>query len=517
MDREQIISFIEKIRPQIKEAGAPEDVLLKAAREHNLAPAQLESTAQMLNTAQQLNFMDKSANRGDTFRLIDVPVLLDRFVQHETPKMASEKTPFISDKMGSFEKAASPATTKDGVPLQGKRAPNINAKLLKDAGVPEPTLKLEAVPTLPRTARSIYRETRSKEAAFTYELAGVQQMIADQQEVLRKVAEEVAFRIRTEPQFSWAEAKSDALVLNKSAAEKISPVIEDYLGQLGGHRKVAFTSEPAAQPSILVEDRHGIMSLLVKGSEAVEMIEKLAAYREHVKSSAMTEPPQSRVPKNQEEGGSADTDPDEDEDEDEDDSGGPGPKPTNPEKKPESGRVAPPGISDADLIPSLEDIIMPPADMTRSPEEINQSISKGIDEFAGGIKKTLEPIPGPGKTHSALMDLIKSHAPTTNKKQRTIDQGVSDVRTVTTLQRLMLTDPIIRDADPDMVLSLYNTLQNANPEVTQDPNLLRFALRESLQYESVPMHTYKDLVEVDEKKQKAREMAGKNQDKRYAV
>ena len=98
-----------------------------------------------------------------------------------------------------------------------------------------------------------------------------------------------------------------------------------------------------------------------------------------------------------------------------------------------------------------------------------------------------------------------------------IDSMLEALQTRTLLERMLLTDPIIREADPDMVVSLYNTLQQANPEIARDPNLIRFALREAIQYESVPLHTYKDLVETDEKRQKALTARDYNTNARYRI
>jgi hypothetical protein len=519
MDRTDIISFIEKIRPQIKEAGAPEGVLLDAAREHNLAPAQLESTAQMLNTVQQLHFMDKAANRGDSFQLIDVPDLLHKFVQHETPTKAAAEQLDIYATVDAWTKAAAVSFEEGTLPLTGKRLPDVNAKLLKDAGVVTPEVIWDVAPELAREARSSHREQLAKEAHVRNELAGVHQLIEEQQEILRKSAEDVAMRLRTEYDFVWAEAKSDGLVLNKAATEVAAPIIEEYLSQLGttkqtAHRKVAFDTTPTPQPTRLVTDRHNIVPILTKVAETVDLIVQLGKYHEHVKNAANSSPAVKPHRNTEQERGntpnSRTADPPKER-------SGARPSSEAPSSEEQSGDIEMPEEGVSNPLHAIADVIMPPEHLSRSPEEMHSKITDGIDNTFSGIQRVLEKVKGPGQVQEDAMSMIEKMRPGKNKKQMLIDEASTDVRTVTNLQRLMLTDPIIRDADPDMVLSLYNTLQNANPEVTRDPNLLRFALRESIQYESVPLHTYRDLVEMEEKKHKSREMAGRNEDKRYAI
>lgn len=526
MHREAIISFIETIRPQIKEAGAPEEVLLKAAREKNLAPAQVESTAQLLNTAQQLNFMDKSASRGDTFKLIDVPKLISDYTKHETPKQATTNTG--NNYASQFSKAAFETPVPESQskrikqgstilvsdpslnrPLQGKRIPNINQMVRKDAGVRDEFMSLgEEAASLPRSERSLYKEYLQKEAQLKFEREGIAQMIDDAQECLRKEAEHVAYRLRTEPGFVWAEAKSDGMVLNKEAMEKVAPVVEHYLGQLSGHRKVAFAVEPSPHPSVLVDDRHNFNDTTVKMAQAIEQIEKLTLYREHIEKEAAADtkrPPKETVTNEEEEGDSSERKSES--------------KPSKRtfEDTEESGDVDFALDGEPSALGRLEEIITPPNKMDRPPEEIHDEINNSITNTADSLASGLKKVPGPRAITDGARSIIESIAPKINKPQKALDSAINDTKTTTTLQRMMLTDPIIRDADPNMVVSLFNTLQNANPEVVRDPNLLRFALRESLQYESVPMHTYKDLVEVEEKKNKSVDTANKIEDKRYAI
>lgn len=534
MNREAIICFIEKIRPQIKAAGAPEDVLLKASRDYNLAPAQLESAAQILNTAQQLNFMDKSANRGDTFNLIDVPELLSRYVTHSNPtKRASSdeaanpvdaleedfsKSAKVKKRNGKYvllsssgkvlgthesaqdaykqeyaiqksqerEQSKSASVALEDPTLQreltGKRIPHVKNMLMKDAGVRGEYISLgETSPEYPNAPRADHREHLRKEAAEQFELQGVAQLIAEYQDQLRKEADAVAYRFRTEPEFDWAAAKSDALVLAKTATEKASPVLEHYFSTLGStpgtaHRKIAFVSEPSPQPGILVEDRYSIVAVMEKVAQIVDQLEALNLYSDHIKSAVSAQnaqiDPSLRTP--------------------------PLRSPLSPVR--------------------IGEILLPPSSIERTPTEVSKDLSTSIEVGSRNLKERLSRVSNPSETQKTMFrEITAPFVTSTNKKQMQIDSMLEALQTRTLLERMLLTDPIIREADPDMVVSLYNTLQQANPEIARDPNLIRFALREAIQYESVPLHTYKDLVETDEKRQKALIVRDSNTNARYRI
>jgi len=86
--------------------------------------------------------------------------------------------------------------------------------------------------------------------------------------------------------------------------------------------------------------------------------------------------------------------------------------------------------------------------------------------------------------------------PTKNRKQVKVDQGVQNVEQTHALQTLMLTDPVISKADPAQVAEIYETIRRGSSDVATDKNLLRFQLREALQYGGVPPDGYKQLLEI---------------------
>lgn len=71
------------------------------------------------------------------------------------------------------------------------------------------------------------------------------------------------------------------------------------------------------------------------------------------------------------------------------------------------------------------------------------------------------------------------------------------------IQQLMLSDPVIAEADPYEVEDLYNTISSLNETIASDPKLLGPVIKESLQYKSLPIQMLKDIVSIDKDRKQA--------------
>jgi hypothetical protein len=87
-------------------------------------------------------------------------------------------------------------------------------------------------------------------------------------------------------------------------------------------------------------------------------------------------------------------------------------------------------------------------------------------------------------------------APRERDAQRKVDLGARNVQHGHVLQSLMLTDPVISKADPEQVAEIYETIRRSSEDIASDKNLLRFQLREALQYGGVPPDSYKQMLEI---------------------
>lgn len=65
------------------------------------------------------------------------------------------------------------------------------------------------------------------------------------------------------------------------------------------------------------------------------------------------------------------------------------------------------------------------------------------------------------------------------------------------LHKLILTDPVIAEADPQEVSEIYNTISEISPRFAQNTRLMATALKEALQYGAVPLNMLKDISEFE--------------------
>jgi hypothetical protein len=64
------------------------------------------------------------------------------------------------------------------------------------------------------------------------------------------------------------------------------------------------------------------------------------------------------------------------------------------------------------------------------------------------------------------------------------------------LQRLLLTDEVLADADPERVAEIYNTFRATMPALAADPNVMRVALRSALQHDGIAPFDVKGFLDT---------------------
>lgn len=107
MTQKQQIDLLNSIMPEIVSTKDPESAMLKCAKDHNLAPAQLEKLAQVFNTTKTLVGLEKQANRGDSFSLVDVPGLVASYVTYSPEQHVSRESQSVHNKVNKLMKEAS--------------------------------------------------------------------------------------------------------------------------------------------------------------------------------------------------------------------------------------------------------------------------------------------------------------------------------------------------------------------------------------------------------------------------
>jgi hypothetical protein len=529
MNHQAIIEQLSVLAPKLKAAESPEAVLVKYASDRNLSPAQLERIGQVYNIAKTLNFMDKSANRGDSFRVLDTQKMMSDFTSFK-PKQekeatnntdwnnwfdaplskaasnsnpadinswidATEKSAKIVEEDGKYtvysedgsKRLSKPGTKAEAVKrlrqveyFKKHKKANTVPNLLAMANDSEySSAEAAAVESLPKTAAEQIKNELREETAFRFEMETSKQIMDDAAEEARKIASELLEMHRVNP-LPFAAMEHDAYycsedtVGTKAATEFVANFFKSKGWELERH------DFSKGMPK-LARDRHNILPLFNSLLDQLELHKSAAVYVEALEKKSEEAATERR------------------------------------RRSEAAQRVDMFDNETSQRRPSVVDLV------SGSNKSDDGAGSKGDLNEAKNIAKSLVSMYNPAgytnkQTQDYIGNILKTPEPSrVNKRQKEVDVAVDDVSRVTELQRLLLTDPIIGEADPDTVVSLYNTLAKANPEIVKDKNLLRFALREALQYDAVPLHTYKDLISMGKDRADTQEKLQKIEDNRYRI
>jgi hypothetical protein len=550
MNHQAIIEQLSVLAPQLKAAESPEAVLVKYANARNLSPAQLERIGQVYNIAKTLNFMDKSANRGDSFCVLDTQKMMRDFTAFQpaqqkeaeassnagwgnwfdapVSKSASavnhndinawideaEKAAKIVEEDGKYtvysedgsKRLSKPGSREAAVKrlrqveyFKNHKSASTVPNLLAMANDSEyASAETAQIAALPKTAAEQIKNELRAETAARFEFETAKQIAGDAAEEARKIASELLEMHRVNP-LPFAAMEHDAFYCSedeqgtKEATEFVARFFKSKGWELERH------DFSKGFPK-LARDRHNVLPLFNSLLEQLELHKSASIYVEDLEKKAVQAEAERRRRKPTEEYVDF---PDSDSGKRRNKGGGDVEFPTE-----EKGRR-----------PSVLDLLSSGKDKGQ-----DRNSSSAIDlNSAKDITKGLASMYDPStytneQTKSYISNILKSpDFSKVNKRQKEVDIAADDVGRVTELQRLLLTDPIIGEADPDSVVSLYNTLAKANPEIVKDKNLLRFALREALQYDAVPLHTYKDLISMGKDRASTQDMTQKLEDRRYSI
>lgn len=547
MNHQAIIEQLSVLAPKLKAAESPEAVLVKYANDRNLSPAQLERIGQVYNIAKTLNFMDKSASRGDSFRVLDTQKMMSDFTAF-TPKQQKEATnntewnnwfdaPLskaastsnpddISSWIDTPEKSAKiveedgkytvysedgdkrlsqPGTKDEAVKrlrqveyFKKHKKANTVPNLLAMAGDSAyASAETDAVASLPKTAAEQIKNELREESALRFEMETAKQIMGDAAEEARKIASELLEMHRINP-LPFAAMEHDAYYCSedeqgtKVATEFVVNFFKSKGWELDRH------DFSKGMPK-LARDRHNVLPLFNSILEKLELHKSASLYTEDLEKKSVDTATERRRRTSSQDAI------------DFPDSGSSRRRNTSNETgdfpKEETGRRS----NIIDLISSNKD-----NSGNKGNSKLDTDAGKKITQ---GLAEMYYPSTYLNKqTQDFISNVIKTpELSRTNKRQKEVDVAADDVGRVTELQRLLLTDPIIGEAEPETVVSLYNTLAKANPEIVKDKNLLRFALREALQYDAVPLHTYKDLISMGKDRADTQEKEQKIEDRRYSI
>lgn len=136
-----------------------------------------------------------------------------------------------------------------------------------------------------------------------------------------------------------------------------------------------------------------------------------------------------------------------------------------------------------------QELETPIVDAFKSGFGLAKSTVTGVKDAVKGFNT------GAKKTHQTVKDLInRLPEHDYNKKFLKADKELSKDFN---LHKLILTDPVIAEADPQEVSEIYNTIAEISPRFAQNTRLMATALKEALQYGAVPLNMLKDISEFE--------------------
>ena len=485
MNQMEILRRLDTIIPEITRTKDPEGVMLKYASKENFAPAQLEKLGHVFNAAKTLAFMDKSANRGGSFSLVDVPEMVGKFTSPSVKKASASRTTLQSQEI---TKSASAVKEFD-------RVPNFMTLHLKqDIIIKEASAPVDEV--------ALRKQASIVKAASEREKAMLQEILGEADESFNKLMDKMAMELH-QRDIKFSKVESDMIDLYGEVGVKAASACSSFL------TKKRFKHDRASdsrKPSRLPYDSTGLAEIMKEASDVMLFKEATVKYAAEVLDEPIVKSPEgfqaedqkAKLQKHNEE---PKREPEE------------SPQ-AEPDSAPRTDRVGTTAGRAAASIPS------------KKRKEEDSPVKSIVDAIREGMRDRHTRNSEKPTDRSMGLDalplhggkqLIDSFGSSKNHTQMKVDEAHDDAKFSTTLQRLLITDPIISEHDPDDVASLASSIRAVAPDGARDPNYLRFALREALQYGALPSHTYKDMADAQNKIDSSRKSRDDQSNARYTL
>lgn len=483
MNHYKAVNVISELVPEINQSGDPEGVLVKYASDNNLAPAELERLGQLFNTAKTLTFMKKATdNRGGNFAILDVPALIEKY------------TTYVPTKSANVKSASNPAPSHNVYKLPDLKAILGEKEVIKFASnVETPTFDEHDVR---EGLMEIIKQAEAQEKVDDDAIMaqGLNDYIHSETEKAWDGLRKLAFHVCTEPD-TYSKLHLDSSSREDGNALALSH-LKDWMGTYESHIPI---QEPDAVKMASVKITRDTTGHLPLVDSLNETLRNISVAQEMIKEAAkkVKQPPIRFDDLELPDGPNDDPDfEDEDVEDVEDGPGGPPPPPPPddpPNDKDEEAkrkRLQ----EDVDLDMELRGEELPSWYKTPTEEPKDNAATKRLLESSDALmdnisQKADTPI-------GWLVDKMKS-TPSADTKSMSRDKTLRELQAAVTLQKAIVTDPILSESDPERVVSLYNSLYKANPDLMSDPNLALYTLREAVQYDGVTPHTFQQLADIE--------------------
>lgn len=457
--RQKLIQWlVEDILPEVKTNHDGPGTIVKFAREKNLAPALVEALGQLFNTAKTLTFLEKSANRGGTFPILDVPELVQTYTakEKESVKQASEIS--LSWEMT--------ADSVHDLPSQFK-------------GLLEPDVlqtKIEEIPVIRVNAK----KAAADRSWAKLQLSHAQQDLFNTTEDTRETLDIMAKLARQNSDITFSRFESDARYLY---GEDIVPVVDQVAHYFASSNlKVARSNSPGSDR--LIRD----YPLLTKLATLRECFDKKSIAEQAVKQASGAMSPETTDPDVM---GAAF------------DMGLQGKDNTTSMGRDAVNLANRPNPGESKHKPFKN----PSSQSGRSEDGHGSSGEKGKGHAAGsgsyfgsisdGLDKAVAPVASyVGERAKKVLDSKD------NTEQKHVDTSMDDVHQIAMLQNLMTTDEVLSEADPQRVIETFNTIRHTMPALASDPNVMRVALRSAIQHDGISPFDIKGFLDTQLSHQK---------------
>lgn len=465
MNHQEVLSVLNRLLPEVVRTGDAEGTLLKCAMEENHSPAQLQRLCQTYNTAKTLAVLEKYANdRGRAFALISPEVVLSRYAE-------------MRKQAGNLAPAPAPAPR----PSYYDRAP-VMAWAPDSDTVSFSTPKAAAATGPAEDPRAKRQELQRARHDLAEALTAGEFLLDVGFNAGEVCGEKIASFVRSHfsgamqdgAAFATVEEDFYGLAHGDMAQKKA------FVDCVAGHCNAALMRETVKRAGVCVDrafvrDRTGAASLLVEAWNELQLqpaarelyAKQVGVVAELSKRAAFLEAAIAPMVQN-----------------DDDVPSTAGQVPDGEFNQTGAGEG---GGRVFDYVPGASG-----SDSKALADEAFNALSKFRDRtmnLAAGVPEAYN------KGLSGLTDIALGK--TDAQLDGAADQDRFRQRAAATLAELQVRDPIISKADPNVVSSLASTILRAAPSIASDRNTLLIALREAVQYGAVPLHTLKELAEIE--------------------
>lgn len=518
---QKILNTLDSLMPQISETNDPKSVMLKWARDNNVKPAQLQKLGHAFNQCKTLVALEKQANRGDSFSIVDVPEMLSEYTTYDPNKKTEVSSKKINSITKTLGKAAGSYTSLD---FNLKRVPKLDL-IDRFSG----KIQVEFNDSAPGTESVVYDLTsRQKKASEDFYEDDKDDLLEDKEDDVEDLlekeedddddfkqlvrertdiamkgqhlelqAEDYAKEYAKEYARQYAEAKR--IKSSKVKYANLDKAINEC-ASIGGE----------AQRIILQKRAHLIRSIRNNGpdswydmsSEAIirfddcqPAIDYMENYMKdnHIaftKSDAIKKASTRCLLQDKY-------------------------NTLNDIKelsdavllhkvalyKMDYYRDLQKKIQETMLKSSSSHGVLPPPAKTRSthtaaPDKQNNGIgffsyvNDELGKAKGSVAESTAKSIGAVGSVAEFLDKVLPESKKQQKIQEKLDRTARDI----TLNKLMFQDPVLSSADPELVQNLINSIGQVSPTITEDPYLLVTALKESIQYGGLPLNIINDLA-----------------------